>query len=173
MEKLTARTETGFSLIEVLFVVAFFVIILAFATPNLFNPLGREKVGTLSNDIVSNLRDAQTKAMSSETFGKPATSEFGVHFGSNNYIIFRGTIFDPTDSDSFLVDIPTGLTVNPNLPCNLAPNDCNNIVFSKLSGEVQNFDQTKNSLCLSDSLNNRILITINFLGVTNVQQGGC
>ena len=38
---------------------------------------------------------------------------------------------------------------------------------------VANFDQTKNSLCLVDTLNNRILLTTNFLGVINAQTGSC
>ncbi len=173
MEKLTAHSENGFSLIEILLVVSFFVVILSLLTPNLFNPLAREEVNSLAKDITANLKDAQTKAMHSETFGQPTASEFGVHFSVNSYTIFRGTVFNPADTNNFSVAVPTGLSINPNLPCPSSPNDCNNIVFSKLAGEVQNFDQTKNNLCLADTLNNRILLTTNFLGVINAQNGGC
>ncbi len=173
MEIQPVHSEKGFSLIEILLVISLMVIILSLATPNLFNPLGKEKVSSLTNDLTANIKDAQTKAMHSETLGQGATSEFGVHFTANNYTIFRGTIFNPADADNFSVSVESGLTINPNLPCLSSPNDCNNIVFSKLTGEVQNYDQTKNSLCLVDTLNNRMLITTNLLGVINAQTGSC
>ncbi len=173
MKKFTALSENGFSLIEVVVVIAVFVIILTLSVPNLFSPLSIEKVNSLGNDIKANLTDAQTKAMNSETLGHWQTSEFGVHFTASSYTVFLGTVFNPNDTNNFSVTAPSGLTIIPNLPCPTSPNDCNNIVFSKLTGEVQNFDQTKNSLCLSDSLNNRVLLTTNILGVINAQTGGC
>lgn len=173
MEKQPAGLENGFSLIEILLVISLMVIILSLATPNLFNPLGQEKVHSLANDITINLKDAQIKTMHSETLGQATTSELGVHVTANTYTIFRGTVFNPADTNNFSVNAPSGLTISPNLPCPSAPNDCNNIVFSKLSGEVQNFDQTKNSLCLADTSNNRILLTTNFLGVINAQTDAC
>src|SRR3990167_984950 len=102
MEKLTAHSENGFSLIEILLVISFFVVILSLVTPNLFNPLGQEKVNSLANDITVNLRDAQTKAMHSETLGQPTTSEFGVHFSTNSFTLFRGTVFNPNHTNNFL-----------------------------------------------------------------------
>ena len=173
MEKFTAFSENGFSLVEILLVVSFFVIIFSFTTTNLFSPLGREKVNGLSKDVISILKDAQIKAMNSETLGQGVNSEFGVHFSASSYTLFRGIVFNPLDTNNFLVSVPTGLAINPNLPCPASPNDCNNIIFSKLTGEVQNFDQAKNSLCLTDSLNNRILLTTNFLGVIDAQTSGC
>lgn len=173
MEKFTALSENGFSLIEIVVVIAILAIILSFSVPNLFSPLSIEKVNSMANDITANLKDAQTKAMNSETLGTGANSEFGVHFTTNSYTVFIGTVFNPADTNSFSVATPTGLSIIPNLPCPSGPNNCNNIVFSKLAGEVQNFDQIKNSLCLTDSLNNRILLTTNFLGVINAQTGGC
>lgn len=173
MEKLPARFENGFSLIEIILVIAVLVIIVSLSAPNLFNPLSIERVNSLANDVTTNIKDAQTKAMSSETLGLGATSEFGVHFTSSTYTIFRGTIFNPADTNNFTVSAPNGLIITPNLPCVSSPNDCNNIVFSKLTGEVQNFNQAKNSLCVADNSNNRILLTTNFLGVINAQTGGC
>lgn len=173
MEKQPALLENGFSLIEILLVISLMVIILSLATPNLFNPLGQEKVNSLASDITINLKDAQIKAMYSETLGQAATAEFGVHFSTSSYTLFRGTVFNPADTNNFSVTLTNGLSINLNLPCLSSPNDCNNIIFSKLSGEVQNFDQTKNSLCLTDTLNNRILLTTNFLGVINAQTDAC
>jgi len=173
MGKFTALSENGFSLVEVLLVISLLVIILSLSAPNLFNQLAREKVASLSTDVVSILKDAQTKAINSETIDLPTSSEFGVHFTANSYTLFRGVVFNPTDTNNFLVSVPDNLTIISNLPCPISPNDCNNIIFSKLNGEVQDFDQTRNSLCLTDGLNNRILLTTNFLGVIDAQTDGC
>lgn len=171
-EKFTTN-EAGFTLIELLLVISMFVVILALSVPNLFSPLGVEKVNDLSQDIKSILSEAQTKAVSSETLGLLSTSEFGVHFTGSTYTIFRGTIFNPGDPNNFQVNVPSGLTIVPNLPCPVSPNDCNSIVFLRLTGEIQNFDQTKNSLCLADNLNNKIKVFTSTIGVVNAQTDSC
>lgn len=165
--------DRGFSLIEILLVISLLVVILAVATPNLFDPLATEKLSRLTTDITSLLKDAQTKSMSSETFGLGTTSEFGVHFTPTNYTLFRGTVFNPADSNNFTVSVPPGLAVAPSLPCPNGPNDCNNIVFARLNGEVTSFDENLNSICLADNFNNTILLTTNFLGVIDAQANGC
>lgn len=166
-------TEEGFSLIEILLVVSLFIVVLTISSTNLFNPLGVEKVNNLSTDITSLLKDAQAKAMASETSGQGTTSEFGIHFTSSSYTLFKGSIFNPADTNNFTANVASGLSIAPNLPCPSSPNDCSNIVFSRLSGEVLNFNQTQNSLCLADNLGNKILLTTNYLGVVNAQINGC
>lgn len=163
----------GFTTIEVVLVIGLLVILLSFSTPNLFNPLGTEKVNSTANEILTSVSDAQAKAINSETLGQISPSEFGIHFTSTSYTIFPGTVFNPSDQKNFTTNLDSGLSLSPNLPCPFSPNDCNNIVFSKLSGEVQNFDPSKNSLCLADNLNNKIKLSFNYLGVTNAQVNGC
>jgi len=160
-------------LIEIILIISLLGTILAIATPNLFTPLGVEKVNSLSTDIISLLKDAQTKAISSETFGQGLTEDFGIHFAQNSYTLFKGSVYNPADTNNFSVATPNSLSIVPNLPCPVIPNDCNNIVFSRLTGEVQNFDQAKNSLCISDSISNTIKLETNYLGVVNAQTAGC
>lgn len=164
--------ESGFSLIEVLVVIALLSVVLVFVTVNLFSPNIEAKMGTVSTDIVSITREAQNKAMNTDTQGDLNSDEFGVHFETSRYILFKGSSFDGSDPNNFVVNLENNLSITPSLPCPSPPGDCNNIVFQRISGEVQDYDQINNSVCLSAiSTSKDIIISFNFVGVTSVRDG--
>ncbi|HSX58126.1 MAG TPA: type II secretion system protein [Candidatus Saccharimonadales bacterium] len=163
----------GFSLIETVLVISLFSIVLLISAPILFTNLGGEKAATLAQNINSALKEAQNKAMSSEALGQASPTEFGVHFTSSNYTIFQGSSYNSSDPNNFVNQIDNGTSLTTNLPCISSPTNCNNLVFSKLVGEVVSFDQTKNTLCAKDNAGNGVLLTINSAGVVNVQKTSC
>lgn len=165
--------EKGFTVIEIALVISLVTLILILGLPSIVGLLSSQKIDSVSSDIVSLLSEAQNKAMNSDTAGTPAASEFGVHFTSGSYTLFPGTVFNPADTNNFSVSLPSGFSLASNLPCTAAPNDCNNIVFNKLNGEVVNFSSSQNSVCLSDNVGSRYLLNTNFLGVVDVQPSGC
>ena len=174
MKKLLKQAQNGFTMIEVILVVSLFTMILAFSVPNLFSPLDSSRTNSLTEDVVSLLKEAQAKAINSDTLGQLTSSNYGVHFDTAAYTLFKGNVYSSADSSNFSVVVPNGLVVSPNLPCVSLPTDCNNLIFSQITGEVYNFDPTKNSLCLKTANNNSsFLITTNYLGVLNVQETAC
>lgn len=167
------KNQSGFTIIEILVVVSLLTIVLTLTTTSLFTPLGRARTENLSVDIISLLRQAQSYAINSETLGSASATSFGVHFTNSTYSLFQGNIYNPTDPNNLVVDIPAGLMVSQNLPCSGLPNDCNNIVFNQRSGEIANFDPGKNSICVSNNSNSSTLVSFNYLGVMNAQEGAC
>lgn len=172
MRKSLNIKETGFSLIELLVVIALLSIVLVFVSINLFSPSEKAKLDSISTNVVSTLREAQNKAINTDTQGESQANEYGVHFESDKFILFQGTSFDSGDEKNFVINLPGSITITPNLPCPSPPGDCNNIVFEKISGEVSNFNSLENTVCINETSTGKdILITINFVGVTNVQEG--
>ncbi|HEX7456414.1 MAG TPA: hypothetical protein VF303_03030 [Candidatus Nanoarchaeia archaeon] len=164
--------ETGFSLIELILIISLLGIVLAVTTVNLFRPVTKAKVEAVSSDIHSLLREAQNKAMNSDTGGGSQSDQFGVHFKNDKYILFKGSDYDSGDSSNLVVDLPQNITITSTLPCPSPPGSCNNIVFQRLSGEVAGFDASNNSVCVTDTGNNQSrLINVNPLGVVDVQDG--
>jgi prepilin-type N-terminal cleavage/methylation domain-containing protein len=171
MMKKLAQSQ-GFTLIEVLLVVSLISISLIVVSVNLIRPLPKAKLDEVSGGIVSTLHEAATKAGSGDTQGGPTSSEYGVHFETSSYTLFKGTTFVQGGSDNFEVSLPAETSLTPNLPCNSPPTDCNNIVFQKISAEVVNFSPSQNSLCVNDLATNKTTrISINFLGVVDAQAG--
>ena len=171
MKKIPSK-NLGFTLIEILLVISLIVLILTIVTTNLFNPVSQGKLDAVLVDAVSIIREAQNKAMNSDTSGQTTSSEYGVHFESNKYILFKGTAYNPSDSSNFVVNAPSGITIIPNLPCPSPPNGCANIVFQKISGEVASFNGSQNSVCIIEtSQKQKKNLLINFVGVVNTQDG--
>ncbi|MDP2720633.1 MAG: prepilin-type N-terminal cleavage/methylation domain-containing protein [bacterium] len=164
--------QNGFTLIELVLVVALLGIILIITTVNLVRPVSKTKADSVATDIVSIIQEAQTKAINTDTAGTPQAVDWGVHFENNKYILFKGSSFNSSDATNFVVDTPPNISLNSDLPCPSPPGNCNNIVFAKISGEVVGFDETKNSVCVTETATNKsVLLIINFIGVVNVQSG--
>ncbi|MCH7541190.1 prepilin-type N-terminal cleavage/methylation domain-containing protein [Patescibacteria group bacterium] len=162
----------GFTLIELVLVVALLGLALIISTVNLFRPLPKAQANSSASGILSQLRATQNKAMNTVVGTGTVASDYGIHFEANRYILFKGSTFDASDPVNFVIDTLTNILLTPNLPCASPPSDCNNIVFEKISGEVVDFDGSTNSVCVTEtSINKTVSLTVNFVGVVDVQEG--
>jgi prepilin-type N-terminal cleavage/methylation domain-containing protein len=162
-----AYQQAGFTLIELLLVLALITVTLTIATVNLFKPTAQAKIDSVSTDVVAILREAQNKAINTDTNGGTASNEYGVHFDASKYTLFKGTTFNQTDPNNFAVSAPQGITISSTLTSG-------NVVFQRISGEVISFDPSKNSVCIQQTaLNKTTLLRINFVGVVDVLPQGC
>ncbi|OGY22661.1 MAG: hypothetical protein A2126_01585 [Candidatus Woykebacteria bacterium GWB1_45_5] len=165
--KKTCSRGLGFTLIELILVLALLTTVLAVATVNLFKPASQAKIDTVATDVTSILREAQNKAINTDTGGGATSSEYGVHFEADKYTLFKGSVFNPNDPTNFVVDTPQAITIAPNLTSN-------NVIFQRISGEVLGFDDSRNTVCVRESaLNKTVLIRMSFVGVIDVLQQGC
>ncbi|MEX0621891.1 MAG: type II secretion system protein [Candidatus Woykebacteria bacterium] len=168
----TLKRRNGFTLIELILVVSLLSAVLVVTTITLFRPLSKANLDAVASDIAATLREAQDKSMNTDTAGGPQTSEYGLHFETASYTLFRGTSFSQSSPDNFKVNTPSSISLEADLPCPSPPTECNNVVFAKISGGVSGFDNTKNSVCIRETnSNNEQLLRINFLGVVNIQDG--
>jgi len=162
----------GFSIIELILVIAILSIILGITTTTLFRPVAKANLDTVSIDIFSLLRQAQNRAINTDTSGDPQSNEYGIHFETDSYTLFKGSVYSSGDSSNFIVTTKNNISISPSLPCPSLPEDCNNVVFKKISGEVLGFDPASNTICVTETGTNKAaLFIINFVGGISIQNG--
>jgi len=123
--------KNGFTIVEVIIVVAFFSI-LAFVSVSFYQSFQvTYELNTSINELVQNLRRAQSKAMASE-----GDSKHGIYFNSGygaTYVLFKGNSYATRDTD---YDEETILSNNINLTYGLGGGQ--EVVFSKFRGRPNN-----------------------------------
>lgn len=151
--------ENGFTLIEILVVIGIFAIISGFATVNLLRLQTKTSVNTAAKTLVSDIKSQQIKAM----MGTDNAAE-GIHFGTSSYTLFAGSSYNPADANNFTV------TLDQNLIFSQDTFSGQNIIFSKVSGEVAGFASGQNSIVISHSVSSQSAsISINRLGAVTLQ----
>ena len=172
MKNSSRSKETGVTLIELIIVISLLSVILTLGSINLFRPYQTATLDAAAENIKSLVREAQSKAINTDTQGDPASDDYGVHFESDKAILFKGATYSNGNPANFEVSLTNNITATPNLPCPSPPGNCNNVVFQRISGEVVNFSGSQNSVCLTEgSSGKNILLSVNFVGVVNTQNG--
>lgn len=142
--------KKGFTLIEILLVVAIIIFLAAITFPLGLDFYKRQQLQTHSQQILQTLRRTQLKAMAVE-----ADSSFGIYITNDNYTLFKGVSYqnrDPQCDEVF--DLPTIITVS-------GPSE---VVFSKFKGEP---NMIGNIILNSDGLTQTI--NINEIGRINLE----
>ena len=82
--------ENGFTLIELIIVIAISIILATIGVLNLFNYREYKDLDLTVNEIVSTLRIARDYSISQEFIGSNFGKKWGVYFESGDYILYRG-----------------------------------------------------------------------------------
>jgi prepilin-type N-terminal cleavage/methylation domain-containing protein len=154
------RYQKGFTLIEMMLVLVIASMLFGVIAFNLFKAQDRSTVGTGVDTLVSDIQLQQSKAMLGATEGRASASDYGIYFEPDQYVMFHGSSYNPSESSNFEVDLPDNLEIeSTTLPSNT-------LVFDSLSGEVANFSGSDKTITLkvSDSSDQKT-ITINRYGV--------
>lgn len=103
------NNEKGFTLLELVLVVAITVILAATSVPLLLNVTSRNRANAVSREVVSALRLAQKRSMSGLQ-----DSEFGVYFddSSKQFIVFRGASYGLNPSDDLVFNYASSITIS-------------------------------------------------------------
>lgn len=117
----------GFTLTELVLVVAIFGVLTSLATVNLFRTQTRASLDTSITTIISDLKQQQLKAMVGERDGKTPTPQHGIHFDAGSYVLFSGASYNNLDSSNAVIDLSDNISING------APVE---IIFARLSGEI-------------------------------------
>lgn len=147
------RKDAGFSLVELILVMSIMATLIGLITINLVNSQQRASLSSLVQNLISDIRQQQIKAMVGDTDGGASANSYGIHIDSNKYVLFRGTSYDPLETSNFAVNLPKNMIfVTPGL----------DIIFSKVSGEIS----AAASFQLQDTTNGNLkTIQINKYGV--------
>ncbi|OGD86750.1 hypothetical protein A2164_01605 [Candidatus Curtissbacteria bacterium RBG_13_35_7] len=147
----------GFTLIELMVVMAIFALITGFGALNLVNLQTKSSLAADVNTLVADIKEQQIKTMVGDMGGTASQIEFGVYFESNRYTLFQGTSYSSNPSN-FPIDLSDNTTLTTSFPLS-------QLVFSVNSGEVLNFSAGSNQITVQDTINgDQKIITINRYG---------
>ena len=133
----------GFTFPELIIVFGMIIILMGFITLGVVPSQRRTSLSEISSVLVADSRQQQLKAMQG-TSPSGAGSAFGIYFSSDSYILFRGTTFNPADSENFEVSLDPGFVFTQiDFPGSV-------LVFNRGSGEVGGFVDDTYDLVLSD-----------------------
>ncbi len=138
----------GFTLIEILVVISVIILIVSITNISYRYFERNTELTITAQKIVSVIKLAQNKAVSSE-----GDSQYGVHFESNKYILFKGITYQEGADDNIENTVSSSLEINN---INLT-GEGSNIVFQKINGRTEQ-DGTINLVLISEPNN---LETIN------------
>lgn len=158
MKKGHARLQAGFTIVEALLVMSIFIILTGLSTINLLKAKHSSSLSASVDTFIADLKQQQLKAMVGDTEGSGAISDYGIHFETTSYTLFRNTYEGTTD---FIVKLPDTIQISTGFTDS-------QIIFQKGTGEVLN---APNTITLRDPLDgSQKEITINVYGViTQIQ----
>jgi prepilin-type N-terminal cleavage/methylation domain-containing protein len=152
--------KNGFTLIELMIVMGLSSILFGLIIFNLGRFQNSSTQHATTDSLVSDIRNQQSKAMLGDTEGGIDSSNYGIYFYADRYILFRGDTFNSNDPNNFEIELP------PSLSFQSTSFPGNQIVFEKLSGEITGFTPGSDSVTVrAININRDFVITINRYGV--------
>lgn len=147
-------------MIEVLIVIFVTTTLFGIVAFNLIRAQGSSSEQSNLNNLVSDIRAQQTKAMTGSAEGRANSSNYGIYFLSDRYTLFNGNSYNAADPTNYTIELPDDIEiVSTTLPSNT-------LLFSILSGEIVGYTDTSSSIIFrSISTNEQTVITLNRLGV--------
>ncbi len=159
---LTLRNSKGFTLVELIVVMGIIATLFGMVTINLLRTQHNASVSATVDELLSDIRTQQTKAMIGTQDTNGNANSYGIHVTANSYILFQGTS-DPADATDFTIN-PGNITFTTNLPNA-------QVVFTQRSGEFSNYVSGPYTITVKNAYGaEQKTIYINRYGVvTNVQ----
>ena len=146
--------QKGFTLIELIIVMAIFATLVGISTISLLNVKHKSTLNTVVNTFLADLKEQQIKAMVGDTEGSGVVYNYGIHFETSTYTLFHGT-YSSGGTGNFVVPLTDTVQFN-------SFSQGNSIIFAKGSGEASGMT----TITLIDTVdNNQKTITVNQYGV--------
>lgn len=160
MGLLKKQSQKGFTFIELIVVIGIMTTLLGIATTNLLGAQNSASLNTTVDTLISDIRNQQLKALTTDTQGRATTDNYGVYFETDNYVLFHGSIYSPADPSNYKIDYGNQIQAS-----NISfPNS--EIIFSKGNGEISGYTSGSNTITLlNTSTNQQKTIQFNQLGV--------
>ncbi len=150
----------GFTLVELVVILGISSILFGFVGFNLVRFQGTTSSNANKNTIISDLKSQQLKAMLGNTEGRSSNDSYGIYFLSDQYVLFHGTSYSPSDTTNFAIMLPEDIRIQSTT----FPD--NTVIFSKLSGEIPGFIDGENTITVrAININQDTIITLNRYGV--------
>ncbi len=148
---LSSMKTKGFTLVELVIIISILVLIIGFSASS-FSLLNKSQALNKSADFVATvLRQARSLTLSSKNI-----SQYGVHFDTNQIVLFQGSTYDPNASTNTVFPINYLVRISD---VNLTGAG-REVIFDRLTGDTP---QT-GSLVLRLISNSSSAVTINIYG---------
>ena len=152
------KHQTGFTLIELLIVIAIIAVLLVITLAR-FGTFGRQiDLNTTSQKILSTLQAARTQTLASEE-----ESVYGVHFETNKYILFKGSVYSPADPENKEFTLSSTEIYEINLT-----GGGSEVVFTRVRGTTANSGNVKIKVIAEPSRTQTVVI--NSLGQVSLEE---
>jgi prepilin-type N-terminal cleavage/methylation domain-containing protein len=153
------NTQSGFTLVEMLVVIAIIAVLFALSAVNLGVAQNTASVSSATDTLLSDLRSQQLLAMSGGEGSTGSQQPYGIYFQTSNYTLFGDATYNSGDPSNYTVN------VGPNKLSTTFSSD--QVVFEKGDGEVTGFNSGSNTVTIFDNSTSET-ITINRFGATSV-----
>ena len=117
------KLVSGFSLMELLIVMAILVVIALVAMPKLIDFQREQSLKNTSENIISLLTKAKSDSQASLN-----SNNYGVHFENDYMVYFLGNSFSESDPNNKVYDFENGVILGSGAGAN--------IIFPRLTGDV-------------------------------------
>lgn len=155
----------GFTLIELIVVTAIVGMLIGIIATNLLNSRQKASINSTITSIVADINQHQTEAMVGQTETPGSITNKGIYFEPTRYILFSGSVYNPSNTANFAVPLEDGLQfINSTFPNST-------ILFASVSGEIVGFQSGQNTITIRNTINNdQKTIQMNRYGViTQIQ----
>lgn len=158
------KKKNAFTLVEIVVVLGAILILFSLISINLFRALHGSSPGLAAATLLSDIKSQQNKSMVGDIQGVTHEDNHGIFFGSNSYVLFTGSTYNPTSPTNITISLDQDLTISTALPGNI-------LNFSELSGEIAEFIPNQNTITIKSlATSAQKTITINKYGViTQIQ----
>lgn len=98
--RIPGRSHGGFSVLEILLVIAMVAVTAAMAGPFLSGAFSQGELTAIVDKAVDSLKEARTSAMTGREGGK-----YGVHFETGQLVFFTGETYSAADPDNIVHEL--------------------------------------------------------------------
>lgn len=122
------QKRRGFTLIEVIVILGIVATLVAMGVIGSLSFRSASTLRTTAITLQSDLANQQIKAMTGDTEGRSSADTYGIFFAPSSYTLFHGSVYNPSDSTNFTVQLGEELALATTYPNS-------QLIFTKASGE--------------------------------------
>lgn len=131
--------QKGVTLVELLVVLGILAIIFSFTMVNIAPLRDRASLNTVTDVLLSDIRQQQLKAMIGDTEGNTARSPYGIYITSDAYTVFPGASYSADNTKNFTIQVDESAAL-------LTTITNNTLLFASGSGEFINYEEDADSI---------------------------
>jgi len=156
------HNQKGFTIPELTITIGIAAILLSLTVFDLFRTQRSTSLATTVDQVVSDMKSQQIKAMAGATQGRSAADSYGIYFQTNSYVLFHGTTYSSSDTSNATIALSQNLTFS-----NIAF-PASSLIFTQRSGEMANYTGSNNTVTIKETTSNQQkTITVNKYGVVS------